>query len=106
MARTNEEADIYAEAIELALGDVEITKYLANQMVSPNDTLREASVAAITNQGTLTAVELLSKHVEERGDPMVIMQAVSDPLSLFLMRRLFLTYKSLLSGAMHTHTCG
>ena len=69
MSRTNEEADIYAEAIELALGDVEITKYLANQMVSPNDTLREASVAAITNQGTLTAVELLSKHVEERGDP-------------------------------------
>ena len=69
MARSNEEADLYAEAIELALGDVEITKYLANQMVSPNDTLREASVAAITNQGTLTAVELLSKHVEERGDP-------------------------------------
>lgn len=68
-AQSNDEADLYAEALELALGDSEVVKYLGDQMVSPNDTLREASVAAITNQGSVQAVELLSKHVKDRGDP-------------------------------------
>ena len=69
MARSNDEADLYAEALELSLGNDEVVRYLGDQMVSPNDTLREASVAAVTNQGTVQSVELLSKHVKERGDP-------------------------------------
>ena len=38
-------------------------------MSTSNDTLREASVAAVTNQGSRLAAELLAKHVAERGDP-------------------------------------
>ncbi len=68
-ARTNEDADLYAEAVELALGNEDVVRFLGDQMVSPNDTLREASVAAITNQGTVQAVELLNNHIRERGDP-------------------------------------
>jgi hypothetical protein len=68
-ARSNEEADLYAEALELSLGNEDIVKFLGDQMTTPNDTLREASVAAVTNQGTPQSVELLSKHVKERGDP-------------------------------------
>lgn len=68
-ARSNDEADLYAEALELSLGNEEVVKFLGDQMTSPNDTLREASVAAVTNQGTPQAVEMLSKHVKDRGDP-------------------------------------
>lgn len=68
-ARSSTEADIYAEALELSLGKDDVTRYLGDQLSATNDTLREASVAAITNQGTRLAVELLNKHVQERGDP-------------------------------------
>jgi hypothetical protein len=68
-ARSSTEADIYAEALELSLGKDDVTRYLGDQLSATNDTLREASVAAITNQGTRLAVELLNKHVAERGDP-------------------------------------
>ena len=68
-ARSNDEADLYAEALELSLGNDEVVRYLGDQMASPNDTLREASVAAITNQGTLESLEILTKHTKERGDP-------------------------------------
>jgi len=68
-ARSSTEADIYAEALELSLGKDDVTRYLGDQLSATNDTLREASVAAITNQGTRLSVELLNKHVQERGDP-------------------------------------
>lgn len=68
-ARSNEEADLYAEALELSLGNDDVVRYLGDQMASPNDTLREASVAALTNQGSLESLELLAKHTKERGDP-------------------------------------
>jgi len=68
-APSSTEGDIYAEALELSLGKDDITRYLGDQLSATNDTLREASVAAITNQGTRLAVELLNKHVQERGDP-------------------------------------
>jgi hypothetical protein len=63
------EADLFAEALELTLGKDEVTTVLGDQLSSTNDTLREASVAAITNQGTRQAAELLAKHVQERNDP-------------------------------------
>ena len=68
-APSGEAADLYAEALELSLGRDDITSFLGDQMNSSNDTLREASVAAVTNQGTKTAAELLIKNLKERGDP-------------------------------------
>jgi hypothetical protein len=68
-ARSSAEADIYAEALELTLGKDDVTKVLGEQLSTTNDTLRESAVAAITNQGTRQAAELLQKHVSERNDP-------------------------------------
>jgi len=68
-ARSSAEADIYAEALELTLGKDDVTKVLGEQLSATNDTLREASVAAVTNQGSRTAAELLQKHIQERNDP-------------------------------------
>jgi hypothetical protein len=68
-AKNSAEADIYAEALELTLGKDDVTKVLGEQLSTTNDTLREASVAAITNQGSRSAAELLAKHIQERNDP-------------------------------------
>lgn len=68
-APSNDAADLYAEALELTLGKDEIVGFLGDQMSSQNETLREASVAAVTNQGTKIAAELLIKDLKERGDP-------------------------------------
>lgn len=62
------EADIYAEALELTLGKDDVTRYLSDQMSATNDTLREAAVSAVTNQGSRLAAEMLMKHVQDRGD--------------------------------------
>jgi hypothetical protein len=68
-AKSSTEADIYAEALELTLGKDEVTKVLGEQLSTTNDTLREAAVAAVTNQGTLLAAQILQKHIVERNDP-------------------------------------
>jgi hypothetical protein len=68
-APNSTEADLFAEALELTLGKDDVVKVLGEQLSTTNDTLREASVAAITNQGTRSAAELLQKHVQERNDP-------------------------------------
>lgn len=68
-AANSDDADVYAEALELAVGKDDIVKYLGEQIDTGNDTLREASVAAITNQGSRLAVELLHDHTVKRGDP-------------------------------------
>ncbi|MEY4668872.1 MAG: hypothetical protein RL518_1571 [Pseudomonadota bacterium] len=68
-APSNDTADLYAEALELSLGREDIVTLLGEQMTSTNDTLREASVAAVTNQGTKLAAELLIKDAKEKGDP-------------------------------------
>jgi hypothetical protein len=68
-AGSADEADVYASALELAVGKEDITRYLGDQMSATNESLREASVAAVTNQGNRLAVELLLKNTIERGDP-------------------------------------
>mgnify|MGYP006268551123 CR=1 FL=1 len=65
----NDAADLYAEALELTLGKDDVVQLLGDQMNAQNDTLREASVAAVTNQGTKYAAELLVKDLKEKGDP-------------------------------------
>lgn len=68
-AKTTEEADLYSEALELTVGKDDVTDYLGKELDSKNQSLREASVAAITNQGSRLAAELLIKNTEDRGDP-------------------------------------
>jgi hypothetical protein len=68
-AKSSEEGDVFSEALELSVGSDDVTKYLGDQMTSTNETLRESSVAAVTNQGSRVAAELLIKHTLERGDP-------------------------------------
>ncbi len=68
-SKNSDDADIYAEALELTVGKDDVVKYLGDQLSSDNQTLKEASVAAITNQGSKLAIETLLKHTVERGDP-------------------------------------
>lgn len=68
-AKTPEDADLFAQALELSVGKDDVTRFLGDQMNSTNETLQEASVAAVTNQGSRLAVELLIKNTIERGDP-------------------------------------
>jgi hypothetical protein len=68
-AKSKDEADVYAQALELSVGKDDVAAYLGEQMSSTNESLREASVAAVTNQGSRLAAELLVKNVADRGDP-------------------------------------
>jgi len=65
----NEKSDIYAEALELALGGNEIVSYLGEQLSSDNELLRESATAALTNQGSRQAAELLYQQTAKSGDP-------------------------------------
>jgi len=68
-AASKEIGDTYAEALELTVGKDDIVQYLEEHMGSTNESLREASVAAITNQGSRLSAEVLYKNTVERGDP-------------------------------------
>jgi hypothetical protein len=68
-AKNQEDADIFAEALELTIGKDDTVKFLGDQLDGTSDTLREASIAAITNQGSRLAIELLHSHTVKRGDP-------------------------------------
>lgn len=68
-AKNQEEADLFAEALELTVGKDEVVKFLGSQLDTPNETLKEALVGAITNQGSLLAANLLYKNTVEKGDP-------------------------------------
>jgi len=67
-AANKEDADLYAEALELTVGKDEVVKYLGEQLDQGGDQLRESSVAAITNQGSRLAIEMLHGHTVKRGD--------------------------------------
>jgi len=62
-------AEIYAEALELAVGNNDIVRYLDEQIASGNELLREAGIAAITGQGSRLAAETLYQHTLAGGDP-------------------------------------
>lgn len=68
-AKSQEEADVFAEALELTVGKDDVVKFLGEQLNQGNETLKEASVAAITNQGSKLAIETLYAHTVEKGDP-------------------------------------
>ena len=64
-----QEADLFAEALELSTGGEDTVKYLGSQMDSKNELVQEASIAAVTNQGTRVAAELLYNQTVKSGDP-------------------------------------
>ncbi|MBX7143624.1 MAG: hypothetical protein K1X79_04165 [Oligoflexia bacterium] len=68
-AKGPEEAQIYAEALELAQGKEDVVNYLGEQMRSKESTLRDAAIAAVTNQGSRQAAEILYKEAVESGNP-------------------------------------
>ena len=70
-APTQEERDIYTEAIELTVGKDDVTRYLGDQITAEKDNpgLKESLIAAVTNQGSRMAAETLYKQAVEAGDP-------------------------------------
>ena len=68
-AKKPEEAQLYAEALELSVGKDDMVNFLAEQLKSKDETLKESSIAAITNQGSRLAAEVLFKNVAESGNP-------------------------------------
>jgi hypothetical protein len=68
-APSKEIGDTYAEALELTMGKDDVVEFLSEHMGATNESLREASVAAITNQGSRLAAEALYKNTVDRGDP-------------------------------------
>jgi hypothetical protein len=64
----SEQADIYAEALELTIGGDTVVNYLASHMESENELLQESAVAAITNQGAPLAAKTLYEHTIQAGD--------------------------------------
>ncbi|MCI5064893.1 hypothetical protein MRY87_04120 [bacterium] len=65
---TTNSADIYAESLELTLGGDDVVRYLADYMENDNELLQESSVAAITNQESKLAAEILYEHTVKMGD--------------------------------------
>lgn len=67
-AKDATEADTYSEALELASGGDDVVRFLGSQMDSKNEAVQEASIAAVTNQGTRLAAELLYDQTAKAGD--------------------------------------
>ncbi|WKZ57906.1 MAG: hypothetical protein QY326_04345 [Bdellovibrionota bacterium] len=67
-APNQSERDIYSEALELTIGGDEVVKYLNESMATQDPQLKESLVAAMTNQGSRLAAELLYKQTMEAGD--------------------------------------
>lgn len=68
-AGPGDDADVYAESLELTLGGDDVVRYLSENLKDPNDLVQESTVAAITNQGSLLAAKTLYDHTVEQGDP-------------------------------------
>lgn len=66
---TPEDADLFAEALELTVGNPEIVALLGEHTKSENPKVKEGVTAALTNQGTLLAAEILYKSAVESNDP-------------------------------------
>ncbi len=68
-APNQETADSLSEALELTVGKNDVTQYLGDQLSTSGDSLKESLVAALTNQGTRLAADILYKATVEKGDP-------------------------------------
>lgn len=61
--------EMLAEALELTLGGDDTVRYLSAHLDSADELLKEASVAAISNQGTKLSVEMLYKNAVDSKNP-------------------------------------
>jgi hypothetical protein len=68
-AKSTEEAGVFAESLELAVGKDDAVTYLATELKANNQVLKEAVVGALTNQTSRLAIETLYNHTTENGDP-------------------------------------
>ena len=67
-AKNPEEASSMSEALELSVGKEDVVKFLGDQLSDSNQTIKESSVAALTNQGSQLAVETLYNHTVTQGN--------------------------------------
>ncbi len=67
-AKTPDEANIYSESLELAVGEDNVINFLSDQLSDSNSAIKEASVAALTNQGSRKAVETLYNYSVTQGN--------------------------------------
>lgn len=67
-SKNQDEKDSFAEALELSVGKEDAVKYLGEQLNDSDQTLKESSVAALTNQGSRLAVETLFNHTVTTGN--------------------------------------
>jgi len=67
-AGDSEDADIFAESLELTIGNDEVARFLSQYLSDENELVQESSVAAITNQGSLVAAEVIYEHTRQKGD--------------------------------------
>jgi hypothetical protein len=68
-AGETDNADIFAESLELTIGGDDVVELLKQYLQSPNELLQESVVAAVTNQGSKLAAETLYQHTIEKADP-------------------------------------
>ena len=67
-APNQDSADIFAEALELTIGNEEVVDYLATELGSDNALLNESLLAAITNHGSYKAVQTIYDYTVKNGD--------------------------------------
>ncbi|MGA1190824.1 MAG: hypothetical protein ACO3XO_00935, partial [Bdellovibrionota bacterium] len=68
-AANEDNAEIFAESLELTLGGDDVVELLSNFLEDKNALLQESSVAAITNQGSKFAAQTLYERAVKRKDP-------------------------------------
>ena len=68
-AANEDNAEIFAESLELTLGGDDVVELLSNFLEDKNELLQESSVAAITNQGSKFAAQTLYERAVQRKDP-------------------------------------
>lgn len=114
-APNSENAEIFAEALEISNLDEDGLLMLKEHLDSSNPTLQEATVAAFTYQGSRLAVETLYQKTLEKGDPdgyyslgIGLGEVIPDPESIPLLQEIMskrdqyshLAVKSLLNSGL------
>jgi hypothetical protein len=66
---SEEDSEIFTEALEITVGGDEVVNFLASRLDSAKPELRESMVAAISNQGTARTVETLYDHTVKSNNP-------------------------------------
>jgi hypothetical protein len=67
-ATSDEDRDLFTQALELSQGGDKIAPFLSDQLKdAANDGVKESIVAALTNQGSRVATELLYQYIDSKG---------------------------------------